>query len=78
MRVLITTDWYTPVINGVVTSVNNPEAGLSALSDAKKRQRFGAAAQKTAYELFSAESFVLKVLQVYRNCLLRCKEENAA
>lgn len=23
MRILITTDWYNPVINGVVTSVNN-------------------------------------------------------
>lgn len=74
-------------LNGVLSSEVNGFAytteadfldGLSALSDAHKRQSFGAAAQKTAYELFSAESFVLKVLQVYRNCLLRHKEENAA
>lgn len=31
MRVLITTDWYKPVINGVVTSVVNLADGLSAL-----------------------------------------------
>lgn len=30
MRVLITTDWYKPVVNGVVTSVVNLAAGLEA------------------------------------------------
>lgn len=28
MKILITTDWYKPVINGVVTSVTNLEEGL--------------------------------------------------
>ena len=31
MKILITTDWYKPVINGVVTSVSNLEEGLTAL-----------------------------------------------
>lgn len=31
MKVLITTDWYRPVINGVVTSVQNLAEGLGAL-----------------------------------------------
>ncbi|MFB0917953.1 MAG: glycosyltransferase [Clostridiaceae bacterium] len=31
MKILITTDWYKPVINGVVTSVSNLEDGLKAL-----------------------------------------------
>lgn len=31
MKVLITTDWYKPAINGVVTSVLSLEAGLTAL-----------------------------------------------
>ncbi len=31
MRVLITTDWYKPVINGVVTSVDNLYKGLTAM-----------------------------------------------
>ena len=31
MKILITSDWYKPVINGVVTSINSLEAGLTAL-----------------------------------------------
>ena len=31
MKVLITTDWYRPAVNGVVTSVRNLAEGLSAL-----------------------------------------------
>lgn len=31
MKVLITTDWYKPAVNGVVTSVLSLEAGLTAL-----------------------------------------------
>lgn len=29
MKILITTDWYKPVINGVVTSVTNLEEGAA-------------------------------------------------
>lgn len=31
MKILITTDWYTPVINGVVTSVMNLKSGLERM-----------------------------------------------
>lgn len=31
MKILITTDWYRPVINGVVTSVENLTNGLISL-----------------------------------------------
>lgn len=31
MKILITTDWYTPAVNGVVTSVNNLRRELEAL-----------------------------------------------
>lgn len=53
-------------------------AGLSALSNAQTRQRLGAAAQEAAYELFSAEGFVLKALQAYKDCLLRRGGRTAA
>ena len=28
MKILLTTDWYTPAVNGVVTSVQNLRKGL--------------------------------------------------
>ena len=31
MKILLTTDWYKPTINGVVTSVDNLCSGLTAL-----------------------------------------------
>ena len=30
MKILLTTDWYSPAVNGVVTSVKNLRRGLEA------------------------------------------------